>query len=159
MKQKFTIHIVNHPKKVGVITGLSKLCLFSWKHVICFNWCLIKTISALYTHLILQFHLTLQSCVDCVKLADILLCFLWNPFSKVLRGLDYWSFPQTMLVGEDKPTLASDVRILHLRLRRIRKRRQIIDPIHKGMSLILSYTNMNKMNSLHHAKELSKISN
>ena len=29
----------------------------------------------------------------------------------------------------------------------------IIDPIHKGVSLFLSYTNMNKMNGLHHVKE------
>ena len=34
-----------------------------------------------------------------------------------------------------------------------------IDPIHKGVSLFLSYTNMNKMNSLHHVKEHPKISN
>ena len=33
-----------------------------------------------------------------------------------------------------------------------------IDPIHKGMSLFLSYTNMNTMNRLHHVKEHSKIS-
>ena len=33
-----------------------------------------------------------------------------------------------------------------------------IDPIHKGASLFLSYTNMNKMNSLHHVKEHPKIS-
>ena len=34
-----------------------------------------------------------------------------------------------------------------------------IDPIHKGVSLFLSHTNMNKMNSLHHMKEHPKISN
>ena len=34
-----------------------------------------------------------------------------------------------------------------------------IDPIHKGVSLFLSYTNMNKMNSLHHMKQHPKISN
>ena len=28
-----------------------------------------------------------------------------------------------------------------------------IDPIHKGVSLFLPYTNMNKMNGLHHVKE------
>ena len=35
----------------------------------------------------------------------------------------------------------------------------LIDPIHKGVSLFLSYTNMNTINSLHHVKEHSKISN
>ena len=35
----------------------------------------------------------------------------------------------------------------------------IIDPMQKGVSLFLSYTNMNKMNSLHHVKEHPKISN
>ena len=34
-----------------------------------------------------------------------------------------------------------------------------IDPIHKGMSSFLSYTNMNKIKSLHHLKEHPKISN
>ena len=34
-----------------------------------------------------------------------------------------------------------------------------IDPIHKGMSLFLSYTNMNTINSLYHVKEHPKISN
>ena len=34
-----------------------------------------------------------------------------------------------------------------------------IEPMQKGVSLFLSYTNMNKMNSLHHMKEHSKISN
>ena len=34
-----------------------------------------------------------------------------------------------------------------------------IDPMQKGVSLFLSYTNMNKMNSLHHLKEHPKISN
>ena len=34
-----------------------------------------------------------------------------------------------------------------------------IDPIHKGVSLFLSHTNMNQMNSLHHVKELPQISN
>ena len=34
-----------------------------------------------------------------------------------------------------------------------------MDPMQKGVSLFLSYTNMNKMNSLHHAKEHPKISN
>ena len=34
-----------------------------------------------------------------------------------------------------------------------------IDPMQKGMSLFLSYTSMNKMNSLHHVKEHPKISN
>ena len=34
-----------------------------------------------------------------------------------------------------------------------------IDPMQKGVSLFLSYTNMNKMNSLHHVKEHPKISN
>ena len=34
-----------------------------------------------------------------------------------------------------------------------------IDPMKKGMSLFLSYTSMNKMNSLHHVKEHPKISN
>ena len=34
-----------------------------------------------------------------------------------------------------------------------------IDPIHKGVSLFLSYTNMNRMNSLHHVKEHPQISN
>ena len=34
-----------------------------------------------------------------------------------------------------------------------------IDPIHKGVFLFLSYTNMNKMNSLYHVKEHPKISN
>ena len=33
-----------------------------------------------------------------------------------------------------------------------------IDPIHKGVSLFLSYTNMNTMNNLHHVKEHPKIS-
>ena len=33
-----------------------------------------------------------------------------------------------------------------------------IDPIHKGVSLFLLYTNMNTINSLHHVKEHSKIS-
>ena len=33
-----------------------------------------------------------------------------------------------------------------------------IDPMQKGVSLFLSYTNMNKMNSLHHVKEHPKIS-
>ena len=35
----------------------------------------------------------------------------------------------------------------------------LIDPTQKGVSLFLSYTNMNKMASLHHVKELPKISN
>ena len=35
----------------------------------------------------------------------------------------------------------------------------IINPIHKGVSLLLSYTNMNQMNGLHHVKEHPKISN
>ena len=34
-----------------------------------------------------------------------------------------------------------------------------IEPIHKGVSLFLSYTNMYKVNSLHHVKEHPKISN
>ena len=34
-----------------------------------------------------------------------------------------------------------------------------IDPTHKGVSLFLSYTNMNKIDSLHHVKEHPKISN
>ena len=34
----------------------------------------------------------------------------------------------------------------------------VIDPIHKGVSLFLSHTNMNKMNSLYHVKEHPKIS-
>ena len=34
-----------------------------------------------------------------------------------------------------------------------------IDPIHKGVSLFLSYTKVNKMNSLHHVKEHPKMSN
>ena len=34
-----------------------------------------------------------------------------------------------------------------------------IDPMQKGMSLFLSYTNMNTMNSVHHVKEHPKISN
>ena len=34
-----------------------------------------------------------------------------------------------------------------------------IDPVHKGVSLFLSHTNMNKMNSLHHMKEHPQISN
>ena len=34
-----------------------------------------------------------------------------------------------------------------------------IDPIHKGVSLFLLYTNMNKMNGLHHVKEHPKITN
>ena len=35
-----------------------------------------------------------------------------------------------------------------------------IDPIHKGVSLFLSYTNMNKMSSnLHHVRAHPKISN
>ena len=34
-----------------------------------------------------------------------------------------------------------------------------IDPVHKGVSLFLSYTNTNKMNSLHHVKEHPEISN
>ena len=33
-----------------------------------------------------------------------------------------------------------------------------IEPIHKGLSLFLLYTNMNTMNSLHHVKEHPKIS-
>ena len=32
-----------------------------------------------------------------------------------------------------------------------------IDPIHKGVSLFLSYTNMKKTNGLHHVKELPKL--
>ena len=35
----------------------------------------------------------------------------------------------------------------------------LIDPIHKGVSLFLSYINMNTINSLHHVKEHPKISN
>ena len=35
----------------------------------------------------------------------------------------------------------------------------IIDPMQKGMSLFLLYTNMNKMNSLHHMKEYPQIRN
>ena len=34
-----------------------------------------------------------------------------------------------------------------------------IDPIRKDMSSLLSHTNMNKVNSLHHVKEHLKISN
>ena len=34
-----------------------------------------------------------------------------------------------------------------------------VDPMQKGVSLFLSYRNMNKMNSLHHVKEYPKISN
>ena len=34
-----------------------------------------------------------------------------------------------------------------------------IDPIQKGMALFFSYTNMNKIKSLHHVKEYLKISN
>ena len=34
-----------------------------------------------------------------------------------------------------------------------------MNPMQKGVSLFLSYTNMNKMNSLHHMKEYPKISN
>ena len=34
-----------------------------------------------------------------------------------------------------------------------------IDPIHKGVSLFLLHTNMNKMNSLHQVQEHPKISN
>ena len=34
-----------------------------------------------------------------------------------------------------------------------------INPMQKGVSLFLSYTNMNKMSSLHHVKENPKISN
>ena len=33
------------------------------------------------------------------------------------------------------------------------------DPIYKGVSLFVSHTNMNKMNSLYHVKEHPKISN
>ena len=36
---------------------------------------------------------------------------------------------------------------------------QSIDPLQKGVSLFLSYTNMNKRNSLHHVKVHPKISN
>ena len=35
----------------------------------------------------------------------------------------------------------------------------LTDPIHKGVSLFLSYANMNEMNSVHHMKEHPKISN
>ena len=38
------------------------------------------------------------------------------------------------------------------------KKYVIIDPMQKGVSLFLSYTNMNKMNSLHHMEEYPKIS-
>ena len=34
-----------------------------------------------------------------------------------------------------------------------------IDPIHKGVSLFFSYTDMTKINSLHHVEEHPKISN
>ena len=34
-----------------------------------------------------------------------------------------------------------------------------LGPMQKGVFLFLSYTNMNKMNSLHHAKEHPRISN
>ena len=37
--------------------------------------------------------------------------------------------------------------------------RSHIDPMQKGVSLFLSYTNMTKMNSLHHMKEYPQISN
>ena len=43
--------------------------------------------------------------------------------------------------------------------RRITFRMFSIDPIHKGVSLFLSYANMNKVNSLHYVKEHPKISN
>ena len=33
-----------------------------------------------------------------------------------------------------------------------------IDPIHKDVTIFLSCTNMNKMNSLHHVKQHPKIS-
>ena len=39
------------------------------------------------------------------------------------------------------------------------KKYVIIDPMQKGVSLFLSYTNMNKMNSLHHMEAHPQISN
>ena len=39
-----------------------------------------------------------------------------------------------------------------------RETQRTIDPIHKGVSLFVSYTNMSGMNSLHHMIEHSKIS-
>ena len=38
-------------------------------------------------------------------------------------------------------------------------RKPVIDPIHKDVSLFLSYTNMNKVNCLHHVKEHPKVIN
>ena len=49
-------------------------------------------------------------------------------------------------------TLGSRVQILNYKMAHIH-------PIHKGVSLFLLYTNMNKMNGLYHVKEHPKISN
>ena len=68
---------------------------------------------------------------------------------------DKWRFSAFII----SPAIDNHRRAGYGMLRWLYTGRGHIDPMQKGVSLFLSYTNMNTMNSLHHMKEHPKISN
>ena len=62
---------------------------------------------------------------------------------------------------EDRPSRKGDfsIRLFVVELFALIGTAPSLDPMQKGVSLFLSYTNMNKRNSLHHMREYPQISN